>query len=193
MWRSARRCAGCSMPYADDLAVAAGPAERGRTRCVRIRTPSRSTSRPAAPDDDFGLRFRSPISADPWGSMCLPAAFGFERVGRSAASRQLSRADVPRNQGRPAAPISVAPARALSAESFPPAVLDLDSRRIVTGGDEPDLDLRRVRAIAPEVPQVAEPSRWLPDRDLAPLVLDAGRGPFEDPATGPPLQHHREI
>src|SRR4029079_8501742 len=67
-------------------------------------------------------------------------------------------------------------------------VLDLDPRRRSTGGHEPDLDLRRVRAIPPEMPQVAQPRWWLPDRDLAPIVLGAARRPLEDPAAGPALE-----
>src|SRR4029079_13663743 len=67
-------------------------------------------------------------------------------------------------------------------------VLDLDPRRRSTGGHEPDLDLRRVRAIPPEMPQVAQPRWWLPDRDLAPAELGAARRPLEDPAAGPALE-----
>jgi len=72
-------------------------------------------------------------------------------------------------------------------------VLDLDSRRRVAERDKPDLDLGRVRAIASEVPQIAQPPGRLPDGDLAPVVLVAGRGSLEDPAALPWLQDDQQI
>ena len=85
---------------------------------------------------------------------------------------------------------SVAPT---SPEPLPAAVLDLDPGGRRSAGDEADLDVGRVAAIAVEMPRVAEARRWLPDGDLAPVVLDAARPTLEDPAAAPALQHDRQV
>ena len=95
---------------------------------------------------------------------------------------------VVREERRPAAVVAVAPVLDPGAERLPAAMLDLDQGGRLAVRQEPDLDLGRVGAVAAEVPQVDESARRLPDRDLAPLVLDAGRRPLEDPATGPRLE-----
>ena len=95
-------------------------------------------------------------------------------------------------QRLPTAAVAVAPRLAVGPEPFPVAVLDLDARRGGAGRHEPDLDLRGIGSIAPEVPQVAETIRWLPDRDLAPVVLDTTRSSFEDPTAGTRLQDDKE-
>src|SRR6186997_2605190 len=67
-------------------------------------------------------------------------------------------------------------------------MLDLDTGRRRVAGDEPDLDLRRIGAVPPKVPQVSEPRGRLPDRYLAPVMLVTGRRSLEDPAAGAALQ-----
>jgi hypothetical protein len=58
---------------------------------------------------------------------------------------------------------------------------------------EADLHLGGVRVIAAQVPQVPEPDRWLPERDHAPVVLEAGRRSLEDPATGARFEDHDRV
>ena len=43
------------------------------------------------------------------------------------------------------------------------------------------------------MPGVAEPGRRLPDRDFAPVVLNAARAALEDPPARPALQDHRQV
>src|SRR5579862_5008031 len=64
-------------------------------------------------------------------------------------------------------------------------MLDLDPGLVLGAGHEADLDLGRIRAVAVEVPGVGQPGGWLPDRHLAPVMLDAVRLALEDPAAGP--------
>src|SRR5579862_3055739 len=71
-------------------------------------------------------------------------------------------------------------------------MLDLDPGLVLGAGHEADLDLGRIRAVAVEVPGVGQPGGWLPDRHLAPVMLDAARLPLEDPAAGPALQDDRQ-
>ena len=55
-----------------------------------------------------------------------------------------------------------------AAQPFPAAVLDLDPGPAGVFGGELDLDLGRVGAVPPEVPQVGQPGRRAPDRHLPP-------------------------
>src|SRR5258706_14037052 len=96
-------------------------------------------------------------------------------------------------QRRPATVVPGAPVLAIGAECFPAAVLDLDACGGVAAVDELDLDLGRIGPIAVKVPEVAEALRRLPDRDLAPVVLETAGRPLEDSATGPAFQEDRRV
>ena len=48
---------------------------------------------------------------------------------------------------------------------------------------KPDLDVGRVGPVRSNVPEIAKPPGRLPDHDLAPVHLPAGRCAFEDSAT----------
>src|SRR6478609_408750 len=87
--------------------------------------------------------------------------------------------DEPRQERRPAALVPVSPGLAFGAERLPATMLDRDPGPALARRLEADLDLGRVRAIPAEVPEVAEPARRLPDRDLAPVMLEPARRPFE--------------
>src|SRR5437899_3986118 len=73
-------------------------------------------------------------------------------------------------------------------ERVPASMLDLDEGRVGPAADEPDLHLGRVRAVAPQVPEIGESTGRLPDRHLAPLVLDAGSRAFVDPTAAARLE-----
>src|SRR5262245_2272426 len=107
---------------------------------------------------------------------------GSSRLGRG-------RGHEVRQERRPAAAVPVPLLLPAQSQPLPAAMLDLDPCPRCPRVDEPDLDLRRVRAIATEMPQIAQARRRLPDRDLAPVVLLAGLGALEDPAAGPALEH----
>src|SRR5438270_644750 len=80
----------------------------------------------------------------------------------------------------------------LAAEKLRVKGHDVVPGRRVALFDEVDLPFGRMAGIGGDVPEVAEPVRTLPDRDLAPLDLDPGRRALEDAATGPALEHDLE-
>ena len=115
------------------------------------------------------------------------------RGGAGKRRSALGGGDIPRQEGRPAAVVPLTPCLAVGAERLPAAVFDLDSGGPLPRGDEPDFHLGRIRAIALEMPEIAEPARRLPDRDLAPVVLEAAGCPLEDPTAGTRLQDDPDI
>ena len=68
-------------------------------------------------------------------------------------------------------------------------MLDLDPRGAFVDRGEADRDLRRIRPVAADVPQVREPAWRLERRHLAPIVLVAGRGPLVDAPADSALEH----
>src|SRR5579859_2842159 len=95
-----------------------------------------------------------------------------------------------RQQGLPAGLVLVAPWAGGAAETLPAAVLDVDSGLGGRGGHEMDLDLGGVRAIAPQMPQVDQPGRGLPDGHFAPVELPAVECAFVDPPAHAALHDH---
>ena len=73
-------------------------------------------------------------------------------------------------------------ARPFGAEPLPAGVHDLEAGGAVALVDEGQLDVGRVAAVAADVPEVAEPARRVPRRDLAPVDLGAVGGALEDAA-----------
>src|SRR4051794_23120994 len=69
-------------------------------------------------------------------------------------------------------------------------MLDLHAGATLRPGDEPDLDLGRVRGVRPEVPAVDDARRWFPGQHAAPFVLDTLRRPLVDAAAGALLERH---
>src|SRR5438132_9744135 len=93
--------------------------------------------------------------------------------------------DVVRKERRPARDVSVAPFGGRGPQLLPAAVFDLDPRALTVDSDKDDLHLGRIGAVAPEVPEVCQSSRWIKDGHFAPLVLDTGVGLLENTATRP--------
>src|ERR1700724_1928601 len=98
--------------------------------------------------------------------------------------------DVVRHERAPALLVRVAPGRALSTQTLPATMFDLDTCREVALVDKGNFHLGRIGAVAAQVPQIGQPRGRLPDRDFAPLEFDAGQGPLENAPTGSPLEHH---
>ncbi|OLE80499.1 MAG: hypothetical protein AUG06_04080 [Actinobacteria bacterium 13_1_20CM_2_65_11] len=71
-------------------------------------------------------------------------------------------------------------------------MFDVDPCRFIAQVGEPDLDLRCALAVGGDVPEVAQPPRRLPDRDLAPDDLLACGRAFEDSAALATFENHLE-
>ena len=69
----------------------------------------------------------------------------------------------------------------------------ISTRVALPAGDEPDLDLGRIGAVAAQVPEVDEPMRRLPGHHLAPVVLRPGGRALEDPPADAPFKHHLQV
>src|SRR3982074_1048971 len=85
--------------------------------------------------------------------------------------------------------IRVAPGLADLSKAFPSPVFDFDLRRRAGQLAKDDLDVSRVLGVGGDVPEIAQPARWLPLNDLAPLDLLAGRCALVDPPAGARLEN----
>jgi len=79
----------------------------------------------------------------------------------------------------PPSGVGLPPGGPFSAETFPSRVHDVEPSRAVPQIHERQLDIGGVAAVAMDVPEVAEPKRWAPKCDLAPVDLDAVGCPLE--------------
>src|ERR1700738_837748 len=123
-----------------------------------------------------------------------PPTIGGRRASRTSGAATGAGAGTGRHEVRqhpiPTGPVSVAPARTAASETLPAPVLDVHAGGRIAVVGERDLDFGGVGAVSPDMPQISEPPRRLPDRDLAPVDLQAGRGALDDAASGAGLEYH---